>query len=320
MNKSLLIVFLLFAACSCNGDPGLQFSPKGRQVPDFNADSAYAFVEEQVHIGPRNPNSPGHTQVQRYLTDKLRDYAGQGMVFTQQFTYPGYDGDTLRLANIIASFNPGSQDRIMLSAHYDTRPRADEDSIQTESPILGADDGGSGVGILIELARIFKNDPLPIGVDIVLFDGEDYGKSGDLENYFLGSRYWAANPPVAGYDPRFGILLDMTGAKSAVFPKEVNSLSYAPNLVNEVWNIAREKGYGALFVDEPGAQVQDDHVIVSENAGIPMINIIHHKKGEGGRAVFGDYWHTSRDNMQVISKQTLDAVGKVLLELIYNRL
>jgi len=321
MNKLAIFAIILFiAGCSSEKKPGLQFAPKGNEVPAFNADSAYTFVEQQVSFGPRNPNTFGHVEVQSFLKNKLGEYAGDEFVFFQRFTHPGYGNDTLRLANIIASFNPYASDRIMLAAHYDTRPRADEDTTNVNNAIPGADDGGSGVAVLLELARIFKNNPPPVGVDIVLFDGEDYGTSGDLPNYFLGSRYWADNPPVQGYNPRFGILLDMVGGNNAFFPKEVNSLQYAPNLVNEVWAIAKEKGYGWLFSEEEGGRVQDDHVIVSEYTNIPMINIINHRRGVNGSVVFADYWHTHRDNMNIISRETLEAVGVVLSELIYNRL
>ena len=260
-----------------------------------------------------------------YLTQKLtgkqklKAYAGPNAVFVQEFTAEGYD-EQLELGNVIAAFNLNAPDRIMLSAHWDSRPRADMDSTRKDEGILGADDGGSGVAVLLELARMFSENPPPIGVDIVLFDGEDYGKSGSLDKYFLGSRYWSNNPPVPGYSPRFGILLDMVGAEEAQFPKERYSLSYAPNLVEEVWNIASEKGYDNYFLNEEGAAVSDDHVIVNEQARIPIINIINHSRTPRGGAEFGPYWHTHADNMDIISRETLQAVGDVMAELIYNRL
>lgn len=322
MIKWILPLLLIFLnACSNSDTPGLKFSEKGREVPAFNADSAYHFVQQQVEFGPRVPNSEAHRQAMAFLEDKLRSYAGSNAVFTQKFTAEGYD-ESLELGNVIAAFNLSSPDRIMISAHWDSRPRADMDSDSTrkEEPIVGADDGGSGVAVLLELARMFKENPPPIGVDIVLFDGEDYGKSGSLEKYFLGSRYWSNNPPVPGYSPRFGILLDMVGAEGAQFPKEQYSMNYAPNLVDEIWNIAAEKGYDTYFLNQQGAAVSDDHVIVNEQAGIPIINIINHSRTERGNAEFAPYWHTHDDNMEIISKETLQAVGDVMAELIYNRL
>ncbi|RNC85286.1 MAG: M28 family peptidase [Balneola sp.] len=323
MNKYLLVSLIIIGiGCSEKEQtkPVLQFSQKGREVPAFNADSAYQFIQAQVDFGPRVPNTFGHVETRKYLEQKFRGYAGFGSVFTQSFETPGYT-DTLQLSNIIAAFNPTAQDRIMLSAHWDTRPRADEDTIRVADYIPGADDGGSGVGVLVELARIFSENPPPIGVDIVLFDGEDYGVSGDLNYYFLGSRYWSQNPPVPGYSPRFAILLDMVGAEGAKFPKEEYSMMYGPNIVNGVWDIAVEMGHENLFLDQRGAAIQDDHYIVNQYTDIPMINIINHKfSAEGGSSVFGDHWHTHQDNMDIISKETLQVVGDVLLELIYNRM
>ncbi len=321
MNKLFLLsLIVLVLGCSGKDEDGLQFSPQGRAVPVFNADSAYQYIQDQVDFGPRVPNTYGHVETRKYLEQKFQIYAGSGSVFTQSFETPGYT-DTLRLSNIIAAFNPAAQDRIMLSAHWDTRPRADEDTVRVADYILGADDGGSGVGVLVELARIFSENPPPIGVDIVLFDGEDYGVQGDLNKYFLGSRYWSQNPPVPGYSPRFAILLDMVGAEGAKFPKEEYSLLYGPNVVEGVWDIAAEIGYGNLFLNQRGAAIQDDHYIVNQYTDIPMINIINHKNSaEGGSSVFGDHWHTHQDNMDIISTEILQAVGDVLLELIYNRM
>tara|TARA_R110000868_G_scaffold304437_19_gene565349 strand:+ start:4486 stop:5457 length:972 start_codon:yes stop_codon:yes gene_type:complete len=323
MNKLFFIVgfLIIISSCSAESDSGLQFSAKGRNVPSFSADSAYQFIQAQVDFGPRVPNTYGHVETRKYLETKFKDYAGTGSVFSQEFQKSGYSGDPLKMANIIAAFNTSAADRIMLSAHWDTRPRADEDTVRTADYILGADDGGSGVGILLELARVFSENPPPIGVDIVLFDGEDYGTQGDLANYFLGSKHWSLNPPVPGYSPRFGILLDMVGAENAEFPKESYSMTYAPNLVNELWEIAGQKGYDNYFINEKGVAIQDDHKIVNENTDIPFIDIIHHYNSpEGGESVFPSHWHTHQDDMPIISKETLQAVGDVLLELIFNRI
>ncbi|MDZ7693890.1 MAG: M28 family peptidase [Balneolaceae bacterium] len=273
-----------------------------------------------MEFGPRNPGSEGHRQNKSYLIGKLAEYAGERNVYAQHFTEEGYEADTLNLTNIIAAFNTTAQDRIMLCAHWDTRPRADEDPDNPSQPILGADDGASGVGVLLELARLFKDNPPPIGVDIVLFDGEDYGRKNDLDRYFLGSRYWANHPPVKNYSPRFGILLDMVGGENAQFPKEQNSLQFAPALVNEVWQIADGKGYSNTFLSRRGATISDDHVVINRILGIPTIDIIRHRVGEDDNVVFAPYWHTHNDDMDIISRETLESVGSVLTELIYNRI
>jgi len=319
-NFLLVLLIILLISCSNKQADGLQFSDQGGDVPEFSSDSAFSYVKAQVDFGPRVPNTYGHVETRKYLESKLRKFAGQQMVFAQEFSSEAYSGNDLQMANIIAAFSPNAEDRIVLFAHWDTRPRADMDTSRTADYIPGADDGGSGVGVLLELARIFSENPPPIGVDIVLFDGEDYGAQGDLSNYFLGSRYWSQNPPVPGYSPRFGILLDMVGAADAVFPKEEYSTGYAPNLVNEVWKIAAEKGYDVRFPNELGAGVLDDHYIVNQYTEIPVINIINHTRGDDGNIVFGDHWHTHRDDMPIIGKETLQTVGEILLELIYNRI
>ncbi len=320
MPKFLIILLLVLISCSNTDQNKLQFSDKGRDVPSFSSDSAYSFIEKQLENGPRVPNTYGHVKTREYLTKTLKAYAGSNAVFTQHFQSEGYSSDTLQLANVIAAFNTASADRIMLAAHWDTRPRADQDTTRTVDAIAGADDGASGVGVLLELARMFSENPPPIGVDIVLFDGEDYGTSGDLSNYFLGSRYWSVNPPVPGYSPRFGILLDMVGAENAYFPKEEYSIAYAPNLMNEIWSIAGEKGFGDIFLDEVGAAVLDDHYIVTNETKIPMIDIINHTRGADGNIRFAPHWHTHQDDLPIIDKNTLQVVGEVLLELIYNRI
>ncbi|MCW9708256.1 M28 family peptidase [Aliifodinibius sp. 1BSP15-2V2] len=318
----LLLILGLLIGCGNNDDTDshrLNFEKKGRTVPVFSSDSAYHFVAQQVSFGPRNPGSEGHQKTKEYLSQKLKGYAGNRMAYAQNFTAEGYDGDSLALTNIIAAFNPKKTDRVMLCAHWDTRPRADEDSVNADQPILGADDGASGVGLLLELARLFHETPPPIGVDIVLFDGEDYGKSGDTANYFLGSRYWAQNPPVQGYSPRFSILLDMVGGQNAQFPKEQYSMQYAPTLVNEIWSIAEEEGAGDLFLNQQGKAISDDHVIINRILGIPTIDIIRHDASQKDSG-FAPYWHTHHDNMDIIDPSTMQAVGDVLTELIYNRI
>ncbi len=324
MKRIGLFIFCIFAlhfllSCSGKDQSGLQFADQGRKVPVFSADSAYQHIQTQVNFGPRVPNSQSHRDAIQFFNNYFRQKAGNQSVYVQSFQTEVY-GDTLNMYNLIASFGTHHSDRILLAAHWDSRPRAEEDPSDPDSPILGADDGGSGVGVLMELARVFSENDLPIGVDIILFDGEDYGKPSDLENYFLGSRYWGNNPPVPGYNPRFGILLDMVGGENAVFPKEGYSMQFAPNLVNEIWSVAAEFGYGQLFIDERGGMISDDHMIVERLTGIPMINIIHHRVGVTGSVDFPPYWHTHDDNMDIIDIDVLQAVGDVLLELIYNRI
>ena len=324
MKKSIYFIlagtfFLLFYSCTTEVRDETQFNEQGRIVPEFSSENAYQHIVDQVNIGPRVPNSEAHREAIQYYNEHFREYAGNNSVFVQSFQTEVY-GDTLNLYNLIASFGSEFSDRILLAAHWDSRPRAEKDPNSPDSPILGADDGASGVAVLMEFARIFSENELPIGVDIILFDGEDYGRTSDLDNYFLGSRYWGNNPPVPGYSPRFGILLDMVGGENAVFPKEGYSMQFKPDLVNEIWSIAEEFEYDSLFIDERGGRISDDHIIVERLTGIPMINIIHHRLNENGRVDFPVYWHTQNDNLEIIDPNVMQSVGEVLLELIYNRI
>ena len=317
--KSAILLFLILNGCT--SEPGLQFQEQGREVPEFSSDQAYQYIEEQLEFGPRVPNSEAHRQAVQYLRNHFQETAGQQSVFIQSFRTEVY-GDSLQLYKILASFGTEKQDRILLAAHWDSRPRSDQesDSLIQSKPVPGADDGASGVAVLMEFANIFAEHDLPIGVDIILFDGEDFGEQSDLQNYFLGSRHWGNNPPVPGYRPRFGILLDMVGGQNAQFPKEGYSMDFAPNLVNEVWAIGQEFGHDNLFLDEIGSRISDDHYIVERLTGIPMINIIHHRVSPTGEVEFPPYWHTQNDDIDIIDQEVLQAVGDVLLELIYNRI
>lgn len=320
-NISILILFfwgLINGSCNST-DNDMEFSHLGNEVPEFSSEKAYEYVEDQVAFGPRVPGTEAHVNAINYLREHFRNTAGNNAVFVQEFETEVY-GDSLKLFNLVAAFGLEHSDRIVLAAHWDSRPRAEEDPDEPERPIDGADDGGSGVAVLMEFANIFAENDLPVGVDIILFDGEDYGEPGDLANYFLGSRYWSQNPPVPGYNPRFGILLDMVGGAGAVFPKEGYSMSFAPELVNQIWSVADEMDHGDLFIDEAGGSVSDDHVIVERYTGIPMINIIHHRRRAGGGVNFPSYWHTQNDTMEIIDPEVMQAVGDVLLEMIYNRI
>ncbi|TVQ12774.1 MAG: M28 family peptidase [Balneolaceae bacterium] len=325
VNNTIIVFLLLIVTAACTSEPEKRegifvFDELNRQIPVFSGDSAYTNVQKQLEFGPRVPGTQSHTDTRNFLINTLRDRAGRRNVFTQDFSRTIY-GDTLQMSNIIAAFNLEAADRIFLCAHWDTRPRADRDPDITRrnEPIPGADDGASGVAVLLEIARILAENPPPIGVDLVLFDGEDYGREGDLQYYFLGAREWAENPPVPGYRPRFGILLDMVGAKDAVFPKELYSLTYARPLVDGVWEVASGLGYGNKFPDIRGAAISDDHVVINEKLGIPTINIIHHNRGSGD-SVFPEYWHTHADNLDIISEETLGMIGHILTEIIYNRI
>ncbi|MGK7389619.1 MAG: M28 family peptidase [Candidatus Cyclobacteriaceae bacterium M2_1C_046] len=294
-------------------------------VPDFNPDSAYNFIKRQVDYGPRVPNTEGHALTAAYLKEKLNEYGAE--VVAQEFTAYTFDGNQVQLQNIIASFYPEKKKRILLGAHWDTRPFADKDPDYKEDPIEGANDGGSGVGVLLEIARILGTAEIKpdVGIDIILFDGEDYGdiegmdikdpQDGFYESWWaLGSQYWSQRKHDPNYSAFYGILLDMVGARGSTFYQEGVSMEYAPSVVRKVWDRADRLGYGHIFIDKKKPGITDDHLFVNKHAGIPMINIVHYDPKFG---YFGDYHHTHKDNMDLISRDILEAVGETVLHTIY---
>ncbi len=292
-----------------------------KQAPEFNSDSAYYFIEKQVAFGPRVPNSKEHAECAVWLKNKFASFSGWE-VQIQEFKARAFDDKILNGKNIIASYNKNASKRILLFAHWDTRPFADQDTKDKNKPIPGANDGGSGVGVLLEIARQISLNPIAVGVDIVLFDAEDYGQpDGTMiprkpDTYCLGSQHWAKNPHVQGYRAYYGILLDMVGAKEATFTMEATSMYYASNVVEKVWAVAHKLGYGNYFLYKRTDGITDDHYYVNAIAGIPSIDIIQHDPET--RSNFGKYWHTHDDNMDVIDRNTLKAVGQTLLQVLYN--
>lgn len=332
LQKSTLLTLIILGLglVACQSDKSAetqQKAPASVKVPRFERDSAYAFVARQVEFGPRVTNSDAHKACREWVVDKFKTYGAT--VIEQKFQSKAYTGTMLNGVNIIAQYNPQIKSRIVLAAHWDSRPFADSPLSKEgrDQPILGADDGASGVGILIEIARQLQANPIDMGVDLVLFDAEDYGES--KENYAsqeeerqsvyswgLGAQYWSRNPHVSGYRPRYGILLDMVGARGARFSKESYSLRFAPDVVNKIWTLAQNMGYSNYFVEEDGGGVTDDHFFVNTIAGFPMIDIIN--RPLGATTGFGDHWHTHSDNMEVIDRQTLRVVGQVLLAVLYR--
>ena len=290
--------------------------------PAFNADSALAYCAAQCDFGPRVMNSEAHDKCGEWIVSKFKQFGCE--VETQKADLKGYDGTILKNTNIIAHYNPKAETRILLCAHWDSRPYADQDADKTKhhSPILGVNDGASGVGVLLEVARQLQQQAPAIGIDIIFFDAEDYGipyfYQGAYKNdtWCLGSQYWGRVPHVDGYNARYGILLDMVGGKNATFYKEQFSQRTAGKYVNKIWNTAHRLGFGNFFPKEKGTEVTDDHMYVYNLRQIPCVDIINYDPNcDTG---FGDFWHTIDDTMDIIDKGTLNAVGQTLLEVIYN--
>lgn len=290
------------------------------QTMVFNADSAYSFVKAQCDFGPRVPNTEAHRRCGDYLIDRLTTYGAN--VIVQEAVLTAYDGTPLQARNIIGEFAPEKERRILFLAHWDCRPWADSDPDPKnhKKPVMGANDGASGVGVLMELARLCHEKLPNVGIDILFVDAEDWGDhsgtSSDADNsWALGTQHWTANPHKMGYRPIFGILLDMVGAEGSVFTREYFSMQYAPALVKEVWDVAARSGYGSYFVNRDGGAITDDHVFVNR-AGIPTIDIIAmDRTSDTG---FFPQWHTVDDTMEHIDPATLKAVGQTLTNLIYS--
>ena len=273
----------------------------------FSPDSAYAFVEKQVSFGPRVPGSDAHRLCGDWLVSRLKESGAD--VSEQTAALTTFDGTRIPMRNIIARINPSAENRILLLAHWDSRPWADHDTDPQKrtQPVDGANDGASGVGVLLELARICSGKTGDTGIDILLCDAEDWGEESNDDSWALGARHFAANPPSEGYAPKAAILLDMVGAPDATFMREYFSQLANPALADEIWSTAKALGYGDMFVNRMGSAVNDDHVELIK-AGIPAIDIIDYREGTG----FFSGWHTSADNMTAISKETLGAIGSVL--------
>ncbi len=287
-------------------------------LPEFNADSAYNYIATQVGFGPRVPGTPAQQACANWMRSKLQKVCDT--VYTQKTMVKGGDGKVMPCINLIGVIHPNATKRILLLTHWDSRPWADMDTKDKDKdkPILAADDGGSGVAVLIEIANMLKTSPIPnnLGIDILFTDVEDYGRAewGE-DSYCLGTQYWANNPHVPGYKASFGILLDMVGAANARFPMEGLSQQYAPAVQQNIWQAAVKAGYSSYFPFVNGPSITDDHLPVNKIANIPTVDIINLNESE---SPFAPHWHTHNDNMQIIDKGTLKAVGQTLLQVIYD--
>lgn len=318
----ILLAILPFAACNNANQKTKKIAETIVNVPEFSSDSAYKYIQNQVDFGPRVPNTKAHDDCANYLSAELKRFGAQ--VIEQKADLIAFDGTILKSRNIIGSFNPEKDIRVLLFSHWDSRPWADHDPDlrNRKKPVMAANDGASGVGVLLEMARqIGKNNPA-VGVDILFVDSEDYGAPENFrsenteDSWCLGTQYWAKHPHVAGYTARYGILLDMVGAPQAKFYREQASEYYAAGVVDKVWSQAQNLGFGNYFINQKGGAITDDHIYVNQILGIPSIDIIQYDPNSNSG--FGAYWHTINDTMDNIDKNTLKAVGTTLMHVIYN--
>ncbi len=335
MRKLFLILPIALMLVACNGKQPKETVTSNNTsktttivIPQFDADSAYQYVAKQTAFGPRVPETSAHAQCAAWLSAKLSEYADT--VIVQEFRTRLFNGKGIDGKNIVAVFNPEAKKRIVLCSHWDSRPFADHDPDEANrhTPIDGANDGASGVGVLLECARQFKAQSLneKLGIDIVLFDLEDYGPHQEQAveyydenvNYWaLGSQYWSKYPHVYGYKAYYGILLDMVGGSNPNFQKEYYSQGFAAWVGNKVWRKAHDLGYRSYFSNELGTMISDDHIPMNVVAGIPTIDIIDLQPNSSNEC-FPEVWHTLNDNIQHIDKETLGMVGDVLLHVVYE--
>ncbi len=332
MKKNTLYIILLaavaalsFAACTSSSKKQSAAKKKANNpCPTFVADSAMVYIRKQCDFGPRLLGSTASEQCGTWIAEKFRSLGCD--VAEQRVQVITWDGTPMPCRNIIASLNPTAGKRILLCAHWDTRPWADNDPDKANhrTPVLGANDGASGVAVMIEIARQIQSQPLAyLGVDFICFDAEDMGTpewaeavNEDQDTWCLGSKAWAEQAVSNGYKPRYGILLDMVGGRGASFAKEQVSVYFASHVVSKVWRLASDLGYGQFFSSREGGMLTDDHVNVNMVAKIPCIDIIPYF--EDGPSSFGPTWHTINDTPENIDPNVLEAVGQTVLQLLYN--
>lgn len=297
-------------------------------APIFNADSAYDFTAKQVAFGPRVPNSKAHRACGDYLIARLKSYHLQ--VREQPFEAMTFTGVTIHARNIIAQYQPQAARRVAVFGHWDTRPFADNDQAHKNAPMDGASDGASAVAVALEMARVLSQQPdslaPAVGVDFIFFDAEDWGydattqaalpnqlAGSNTDSWCLGSQYWATHLLPANYKPEYGVLLDMVGAKGGTFTREGASRAYASGPLDKIWTTAHRLGYSDFFRFDTTTAIIDDHVYTNK-AGIPTIDIYHYHSADN---IFPPYHHATTDNMSIIDRKTLKAVGQTMLQSLY---
>ena len=300
--KIILTISTISVLSSCNN-----------AVPNFDKGNAFRYLVEQCEFGPRNPGSNGYKQCLDYLQKTLSGFADtillQPFVLDDLVNEKSYD-----LTNIIARFKVGDPQQLLIGAHWDTRPWADEDpdTEKRNDPIIGANDGASGVAVILELARILNASPPPIGITLVLFDGEDMGRSGTPKSYAQGSLAFAKDLPIE--KPDEAIILDMIGDAELHIPIERYSYQQNRQLVKKLWSLAKGLSLDA-FESRIEYSIYDDHVPLWAEAKIPAVDIIDFNYPNS----YTNYWHTTQDLPEHCSAESLGQIGTLLVHYIYGR-
>jgi hypothetical protein len=294
-----LWIAILGALVACRGKGG------GSHGSEFSGERAFGYLTEQVAFGPRIPGRPAHEKTGDWILAHLKSTADT--VVVQAFTHVTRHGDTLHLRNFLARFRPQATERVLYLAHWDTRPHADQSANlgAQRMPVPGANDGASGVALLLGVADVLKGKPPAAGVDLLFDDGEDYGDFADTNDVLIGSRYFAAHQP-PGYPPLFAVLFDMIADKNLDIYYEGNSEISAPEVVDRVWRTAHDLGYGQYFLPGVKHTLIDDHVPL-QHAGIHAIDVVDFDY---------PYWHTTEDTVDKVSAASLQIVGDVAVALV----
>ena len=311
----LLLTFCLMFGCGNDAKEGsaAQRSPAsaaGATSTGFSGSAAYSYAKAQVDFGPRVPGTPAAQKAGDWIIRQMR--ARADTVIVQSFTYATADGKKLPLRNILARFRPDLTNRVLYMTHWDSRPVSESATTEAEKkmPVPGANDGASGVGMFVALGDLLRRTKPLVGVDLLFTDGEDYGQFGPPEiDVLIGSKYFAAHLPSAGYKPRYGVLCDMIGDRDLRIPYEMNSFQQAPEIVSRVWQTAADLGYGDIFVQESGGLITDDHIPLL-NVGIPVIDVID--------LTYPPH-HTPFDTIDKISAKSLAKVGDVAAALVTRK-
>jgi Zn-dependent M28 family amino/carboxypeptidase len=303
---------LLLAALAALALLGCSDSKSVTPKTAFSGTAALGYAKAQLDFGPRVPGTEAHRRAGDWIVAQMRRTADT--VVVQSWSHVTAKGDTLPLRNVLARFRPEATERVLYLTHWDSRPVSDEasDERQRQLPVPGANDGASGVGLFVALGEALKATPPNVGVDLLFVDGEDYGDFGANQDVLIGSMYFADHLPSPGYQPLYGVLWDMIGDRDLRIPQELNSVRAAPEVVQRVWGVAEELGYGAVFVPESGIAVTDDHIPLI-NKGLHVIDVIDldYKSATGQ-----EYHHTPDDTLYKISAESLQIVGDVALTLV----
>lgn len=306
MIRVLLGGLALVTSLGCGDtEPAYARGPRTR----FDGERAFGYLRRQLDFGPRVPGTAGHRQAGDWLVGLLRDRADT--VIVQEWVHVTLGGDSLPMRNVLARFRPAASERVLYVAHWDTRPVAerDPDPARRDLPIPGANDGASGVALLLGVADALRSEAPAVGVDLLFVDGEDFGDFDRDQDVLIGSAWFADHLPSPSYQPLFGVVWDMVADRDLRIHQEVHSVQAAPEVVARVWRAAEELGYGSVFVPQAKYSIDDDHLPLLRR-GLRVIDVIDFEY---------PFHHQLADDLAAVSPAALQVVGDVALSLVTAR-